>query len=295
MAWLSRRAALWELYETTTTPRLLDPSDQGNLRTRIRPPRAADSLGEVSERLMRDIESLGRDVVRRASAGGLSRWSVNGLVFAHQREDAADSHIVFGLGRVETALDESSLPRLERLVRQLLDHRRAALTPEPGQRGDAAHAQHPLYRLLPEAWLESAIRDAPETIVPDIQSGTLASQVFTLAGREQGLADLIGITQAGRLVVMELKTGEDIHLPLQALDYWTVAQWHLGRGSFAKAEFFGGQRLSAEPPRLLLISPGLQFHPTCASILRYFDPRVEVEMVGINENWRAGLQVVFRK
>lgn len=303
MAWLSRQAALWELYETTTTPRLLDSSDAGNLRTRVHPPQSGVRLAPSSEALMSGIEALGNSaagspagaVTRRAGADGLPRWFVNGLVFARQRDAAPDSPIVFGLGRAETTLDEASLPRLERLVRQLLQHRCAQPAPVPGQRGDAAHGQHPLYRLLPEAWLESAVLAAPETIAPDILPGTLTAQVFTVAGREQGLADLIGLTQASRLLVMELKASEDIHHALQALDYWITAHWHLERGSFAKAGFFAGRAPSNLSPRLLLVSPGLQFHPTCATILRYLDPRVEVEIVGLNESWREHLQVVFRR
>lgn len=303
MAWLSRQVALWELYETTTTPRLLDATDAGNLRTRIITPAASVQQTAPSESagalLMKSIEALrgstGSRVIRRAGADGLLRWSVNGLVFARQCDASPGAPIVFGLGRAETTLDQSTLPRLERLALQLLDNRCAQPAPLPGQRGDAAHAQHPLYRLLPEAWLESAILAAPEVIVPDIHPTTLAAQVFTVAGLDQGLADLIGVAQSGRLVVMELKANEDIHLPMQALDYWTVAHWHLERGSFAKGSFFGGRIPSTIPPKLLLVSPGLQFHPTCATILRYFDPRVEVEMVGLNEAWREQLQVVFRK
>jgi hypothetical protein len=94
---------------------------------------------------------------------------------------------------------------------------------------------------------------------------------------------------------MELKAGEDIHLPLQALDYWIVAHWHLERGSFGKEGFFAGRSPATDSPRLLLVCPALQFHPTCQTILRYISPQIEVEMVGLNEAWRNQLQVVFRK
>jgi len=45
---------------------------------------------------------------------------------------------------------------------------------------------------------------------------------------------------------------------------------------------------------LLLISPALQFHSTCETVLRHFASAVEVVCVGLNENWREQLQVVFR-
>jgi hypothetical protein len=37
---------------------------------------------------------------------------------------------------------------------------------------------------------------------------------------------------ARRLAVGELKADEDIHLPLQALDYWPRVEWHHAAASF---------------------------------------------------------------
>ena len=47
-----------------------------------------------------------------------------------------------------------------------------------------------------------------------------------------------------------VKADEDIHLPLQGLDYWARVQWHHGRGEFLKFGYFGGRELSAEAIRL---------------------------------------------
>ena len=55
--------------------------------------------------------------------------------------------------------------------------------------------------------------------------------------------------------MIELKVGEDIHLPLQGLDYWMRVKWHLDREEIASKGYFPGIRLVNSSPRLLLVSP----------------------------------------
>jgi hypothetical protein len=52
--------------------------------------------------------------------------------------------------------------------------------------------------------------------------------------------------------------------------------------------------LRHEPPRLLLVSPSLEFHSTTETILSYFAPGIEVERIGLGADWRKGLHVMFR-
>jgi hypothetical protein len=42
------------------------------------------------------------------------------------------------------------------------------------------------------------------------------------------MIDVLAVTHAGRLAVVERKADEDIHLPLQGLDYWSRLEWHTG-------------------------------------------------------------------
>jgi len=99
----------------------------------------------------------------------------------------------------------------------------------------------------------------------------------------------------GRLAVVELKADEDIHLPLQGLDYWARVEWHNARGEFPRFGYFGGTELSAEKPLLFLVAPALHVHPATDTLLRYFSPEIEWQFVGIDERWREGIKVVFRK
>jgi hypothetical protein len=118
---------------------------------------------------------------------------------------------------------------------------------------------------------------------------------LSLAGADRGIIDLLACDDIGRLVVLELKATEDLHLPLQGLDYWMRVKWHLDRGEFVRKGYFPGIELSPLPPRLVLVSPAVEFHPTTETVLRHFPPEVVVERVGVSEDWRRELSVVFRK
>jgi hypothetical protein len=98
----------------------------------------------------------------------------------------------------------------------------------------------------------------------------------------------------GRLAVIEIKADQDIHLPLQALDYWMRVKWHLDRGDFATRGYFPGIPLQSEAPRLLLVAPALEYHPSNEAVLRYFSPEIPVEKLGVGVEWRRELKVMFR-
>jgi hypothetical protein len=146
----------------------------------------------------------------------------------------------------------------------------------------------------PEHWLEQTIRANPCLIDARLQRDPVYGQVPVVAGIERGLIDLLAATGDGRLTVMELKASEDPHLPIQALDYWMRVAWHAARGEFSQAGYFPGIALRPDPPRLLLIAPSLEFHPTTEVLLGYLDPSIEVERVGLAVEWHRQIRVSFR-
>ncbi len=146
----------------------------------------------------------------------------------------------------------------------------------------------------PEAWLESQVRQNIETLNPHLLPNPVYGQVPAFTAADRGVMDLLAADRNGRLSVIELKAAEDLHLPLQALDYWLRVKWHLDRREFARNGYFPGVTLRNTPPKLLLVSPALDVHPTNERVLRYFSPEVEVERVGISVEWRKKLRVVFR-
>jgi hypothetical protein len=109
------------------------------------------------------------------------------------------------------------------------------------------------------------------------------------------MIDVLAVTRAGRLTVVELKADEDIHLPLQGLDYWSRVAWHHARGEFQRFGYFPLRELSLAEPLLLLVAPALHVHPAADTLLHYFSSQIQWELLGIDERWRQGVRIVFRK
>jgi hypothetical protein len=106
------------------------------------------------------------------------------------------------------------------------------------------------------------------------------------------LIDLLAVSSDGRLALLELKVAEDLHLPLQALDYWMRVAWHLQRGEIR--HLFPESALQSVPPKLFVVAPAMAFHSSNTDIFRYFAPEIELERIGLNSDWRKNLRVVMR-
>jgi hypothetical protein len=128
-----------------------------------------------------------------------------------------------------------------------------------------------------------------------LDASNLYSQVPAFSASDRAMIDVLTVTREGRLAVVELKADEDIHLPLQGLDYWSRVAWHHARGEFQKFGYFPGRELSHESPLLFLVAPALHVHPATDTLLRYISREIEWVVVGIDERWRNGVRAVFRK
>ena len=139
MAWLNNDAAQWELWELDEKSEELqerDPSDHGNLRTRLvhrlDEVAAAERFGEAIEEVKSLVprEEWDRIEQRLRSAGEMT-FSLHGLAFARTRVGMAPNsfartlNITVGVGPEETALSESNRAELSRLVTELFERRRA--------------------------------------------------------------------------------------------------------------------------------------------------------------------------
>ena len=204
----------------------IDPRDHGNLDTRLEPcRRPAPNLVETWQR----ITSL-PGVERVVKHDGRVSLRVRGIEFAELR----GGELLFGLAGRRPAR-EHHIGEIERLVEEL-DRARSA---EAEDRG------HPLYRQSPEAWLESQARAQIETLDASLVCDPIYGQVPAFAGGERGILDLLAADHSGRLAVVELKASADLHLPLQALDYWIRVKWHLDRGEFTSHGYFPGVAAAA--------------------------------------------------
>ena len=141
-------------------------------------------------------------------------------------------------------------------------------------------------------------------VIPRLDPRHVYAQVPAIAGAsDRGLLDLLGVTADGRLAVIELKADDDLHFALQGLDYWIRVRHHhretadatTGMGEFQRHGYFRGVELSPLPPRLYLVAPALHVHPATEVVLRYLSPRVEWQLLAIDERWRQQVRVVWRK
>jgi hypothetical protein len=276
LLWLDPASARFELFAYSPEDFVthVDPRDHGNLDTRLE---ICHQPGPPREQWRAVLALPGVECVPKHS--GRISLRVRGWEFA----ELAGNELLFG-PEERLPAREHHVPEIRRLVEEL-DRFRSS---------DTSDRQHALYRHHPEAWLESQVRSHIETVDAALLPHPIYDQVPAVAGAERGILDLLAVDRAGRLAVLELKASANLHLPLQALDYWMRVKWHLDRGEFAGHGYFPGMVLRPEPPRLLLVSPCLDFHPTTEAILGYFSPVIEVERIGLGVEWRKGLQVMFR-
>jgi hypothetical protein len=165
------------------------------------------------------------------------------------------------------------------------------------ERDSASDHASPFYRMHPERWLESLVVHDVSALDSRLcgPESPLYSQVPAFSASDRALIDVLALTRERRLAVIELKADEDLHLPLQGLDYWARVQWHHQRGEFQRFGYFPGVELSPEPPLLLLVAPALRVHPATDVLLRYISPEIGYCLIGLDERWRDGLRVIFRK
>lgn len=152
--------------------------------------------------------------------------------------------IVFGLGAEERVLDERNAAEFVQLVRRA---------------GEVRHSDgprdHPLFRMHPERWLESLVVHHVGDLDERLDPACVYSQVPAFSASDRTMIDVLTATRQGRLAVVELKAHEDIHLPLQGLDYWSRVEWHQARGEFQRFGYFAGRELSPRAPLLFLVAP----------------------------------------
>jgi hypothetical protein len=293
MANLNRDAAKWFLFELDERHDALveiDCADRGNVSTRL--VHAADD--EAARARFRESIARVQEIQPNCEVSVLSaaeivfRW--RGLEFARARlggipgSFSGTEEVVFGVGAEERVLETSNEAAFSQLAHCLRDVRHPY-----GPR------QHSLWRLRPERWLESLVAGDVSVVDGRLDNLWQYSQVPAFSASDRAMIDVLTATHEGRLAVVELKADEDIHLPLQGLDYWARVEWHNARGEFPRFGYFGGTELSAEKPLLFLVAPALHVHPATDTLLRYFSPEIEWEFVGIDERWREGVKVVFRK
>lgn len=309
MAWLNHAAADFSLFTLDERSEELAPvdfRDTGNIESRLvhafSPAAALERCQPGIDRLLALVpDSAWERVEVRPHSGAEVGIFLHGLEFARVRQGASahsftrESEVTFGAGANETPLTEENEDLCRELFHRLFLSRHA----------DGAHTD-PLFRMAPERWLESRLRSSLPELLPDLRADLLYSQVPALSTGDRGLLDLLALNRNGRLVVLELKAGEDLHLPLQALDYWIrVRALNADRqpptpgaaplSAFERSGYFPGAEVSPLAPRLILAAPALRIHPANEPVLHYLSSEIEWELIALTEHWRRELRIVFRK
>jgi hypothetical protein len=309
VAWLNHAAADFELFTLDERSEELSPvdfRDTGNLDASLvhafSPAAALERCRASIDRILALVPPAARDRVEiRPHSPAEVGLFLHGLEFSRVRQGAAASsfaredEVTFGAGLSETPLTAEN----EELCRNLFERLFAS------RHAEGAHTD-PLFRMAPERWLESRLRLGLAELMPDLRGDLLYSQVPALSTGDRGMLDLLTLDRNARLVVLELKADEDLHLPLQALDYWIRVRAlnadcrpaSSAAGplcAFTRSGYFAGTEISPLDPRLILAAPALRIHPANEPVLRYFSPQIEWELIALGEHCRRDLKIVFRK
>ncbi len=293
LAHLNREAArfqLFELEERNEDLREVDLSDTGNIHTRlVRCPETAQVRARFEKAVNKVLAAVPQAEMAVLSPTEIA-FRLHGLEFARVRavnmpgSFQVEEELIFGAAGFQARLTDETEPDFKSFCATV-----AATRTLEGDRRD------PLWRMYPERWLESLAFRNIAAIDSRLNPANVYSQVPAFSASDRSMIDVLTCTQDSRLAVLELKADEDIHLPLQGLDYWARVRWHHSRGEFQQYGYFPGVQLSPRPPLLFLVAPSLHVHPAADTILRYFSPEIEWVMAGVDERWREGIRVVFRK
>jgi hypothetical protein len=285
----SVRLDIFEFNETESRVQRMDPGDVGNLESWLVLRKDAELALVASRDAFQRVRGLvpGSSEIancmtaRVVPSSSAVAFCYRGLEFARWTGEG----ITFGLNDGGERLTERTRPRLERLMHDLDLHRSPLAT----------ETKHALYRAAPERWLETVVIEDPSRIDAQIDARYLYSEVPALTAGDRSILDVLAVTLRGRLVIIELKASEDIQMPMQAVDYWLRVRRHQRAGDFQQSGYFSETELSPEAPLVWLVAPGLRFHPATETLLRYLSPEIRITRIGINENWRRGVKVVFRQ
>ena len=281
---------IFELDERGESVNAVDYADHGNINTRLVRCPDASLVQSRFRPLVDKILALASQAELAALSPSELSFRLHGLEFARARlanppgSFRVEEELIFGPPGYETRLNEQTEPAFVEFIATVVTARRTE-----GDRRD------PLWRMYPERWLESLVFGNVAAIDSRLDAAQVYSQVPAFSASDRAMIDVLARTHDGRLSVLELKADEDIHLPLQGLDYWARVVWHQTRGEFQEYGYFSGVELSPQPPLLFLVAPSLRVHPATDAILRYFSPQIDWTLVGVDERWREGIRVIYRK
>lgn len=286
---INHRAVQLEIFEWNggmDQPRRVDVEEAGGTSTRLVPHRLNKALISRHRDLLRSAldDAVDHLTILTDSLGKFVSVRVAGLEVARIEGDLSP-RIYFGLEGSVRRMDESNRSDFRDFIAHVLRRRNAK----------SEDTSNDFYRLQSEHWLESMLVDDIARIDPALSPKFVYPQVPAFTRTDRGVIDILTVTRDGRLAVIELKLEEQINLPFQALDYWLRVERLRQQHKFQDYGYFQGVSLADNPPLLYLVVPAFRFHSTTTRMLRYLNPAITVMQIGINDKWREGIKVLFRR
>ncbi len=277
----SRRSL--RLFEISADRERIVPKRQPRMRDLWRQKAAKISLpeavnpSETANRIL-DLDRERIDIVF-SKQGETLRFL--GLPFARVRRVGGHEKAWFGVERSKTQLDPDSWGQFRELVGELDQHRHAA----------TSDRRHDLYRLAPEAWLESILRRNIAKLDQNLILSPLYNQVRTTSDK----LDLLALRRDGRLVIIELKTSPDRQAVFQAADYWRKIELQRRSGELQAAGAFGDREILDMPALVYIAAPALSFHREFERFARMLSDEIELWRFELHQDWRKSIRVLSRK
>lgn len=274
--------SLWELDANRETVQAIDPGSVMNLDIRIVAHRESEALVARARAELQEIVAMAPQAITAHPSTATREVFLRfrGLPFVRWQQ----GRVFFATAESREEVTASNKGALKALLHDLELHRHPLAT----------ETRHALYRARPERWLEALVCQDITRIDSALDPRFVYPQIFARAGNEQGILDVLSVTRAGRVAILELKASESVHLPLQAAEYWLRIRRHLEEGDLQRYGYFNGIELQSAAPVVYLVAPALRFHPSTDTILRYLNREIEVVRVGVAEGWRRGLRVMLR-
>lgn len=185
----------------------------------------------------------------------------------------------FGIENQKYILDETNWDELLQLVENLALYRQY----------NSPNKSHAFYRLFPEAWLESILRNNISVLDANLILSPLYNQFR--ASSEQ--IDLLALRKDGRLVIIELKVSPNREHLFQAVDYWQEIEKQRFAGNLEG--LFGDLPIADEPALVYLVAPHSCFHKDFQILAEAVSTELEIYRFDLNENWREKIKVLEKQ
>lgn len=204
----------------------------------------------------------------------------NGLPFLRIRRLMGRERCWLIRGKQSVQLPDNNIAAIEKEIEKIA-HYRSSLGNEK---------RHDLYRLTPEAWLESILRRD----ISALDGNLVISPIYDQFRSPSGKIDLLAIRNDGRLVIIEIKARPDREMVFQAAEYWRRIELQRRRGELASANLFGSREIADRPAIIYLAAPAWSYHPNIDFFAASLSPEIELWRFELHEKWREKIAVTAR-